>query len=204
MKLGYRFDLYMNALYHMVYIIKVSTGSQERSILDNTIQQLTKENAELRNRCLFLDNSQQRSKHQALEWQTFGKYTAKVLKNEVQTAEHKIKLLKEQVEKLTKENKELKDMCLYLDQTQGSGDLKLTPPEVTEILIHSGILSKLSTHRHIEAQLSGFMEGGGSGRDKDEEMAKALNEMSKRIDRLENEKFELIKVSNNFEFDDVD
>lgn len=142
----------------------------------------------------------------SLEWQNFGKYTAQVLKNEVETAEKKIRLLKERVEKLTKENKELKEMCLYLNQTQGGSDSKLTPPEFTELLVHTKFLSKLNAHSGLVPQYTGLTGGAtlndsrpkrgyvASGRVKDPEVVEALTEMDKRVERLETEKLELIKV----------
>ena len=156
---------------------------------------------------MFLDSGQQRSKNLALEWQNFGKYTAQVLKNEVETAEQKIRLLKEQVEKLTKENKELKEMCLYLNQIQGGSDSKLTPPEVTELLVHTKFLSKLNAHGGVVPHYVGLTGRAtlndsrppkrgyvASRRVKDPEVVEALSEMGKRVERLENEKLELIKV----------
>lgn len=55
----------------------------------------------------------------AIEWQNFGKYTATVLKNEVETFESKLHVLQEQLNKQVRENMELQEMCFYLDQSRG-------------------------------------------------------------------------------------
>lgn len=52
-----------------------------------------KENEELQNLCCFLDDGRQKSRRLAHEWQSFGQYTASVLRNEVQGFETKITIL---------------------------------------------------------------------------------------------------------------
>lgn len=52
-----------------------------------------KENEELRDLCCFLDDGRQKTKQVAHEWQCFGKYTASVLKNEVDGFETKLAVL---------------------------------------------------------------------------------------------------------------
>ncbi len=44
---------------------------------------LESDNAELRELCCFLDDDRQKGKRLAREWQKFGRYTAKVMKQEV-------------------------------------------------------------------------------------------------------------------------
>ena len=46
-------------------------------------RRLQQDNAELRDLCCFLDDDRQRGKRLAREWQKFGRYTAKVMKQEV-------------------------------------------------------------------------------------------------------------------------
>ena len=118
-----------------------------------------------------------------------------------------MQLLREQVEILSRENKELKEMCLYLDRSGSAGDeAKLTPPETTTILLHSSIMSKLSKRGASSAPLFSGMTSHNTLKDehgmpqrKREVWSgmpsqEALAEMKKRVDRLEKEKLELIKV----------
>ena len=51
------------------------------------------ENQELRDLCCFLDDEIQRCRKLAHEWQSFGKYTAAVLRHEVLGFESKIQIL---------------------------------------------------------------------------------------------------------------
>ncbi len=44
---------------------------------------LSRDNAELRDLCCFLDDDRQRGKRLAREWQKFGRHTARVMKQEV-------------------------------------------------------------------------------------------------------------------------
>ncbi len=164
----------------------------------STQEQLVRENKELRSRCHFLESDQQRNKYLALEWQNFGKHTAQVLKNEVETADKKLKYLETRVEDLRMENKELKDVCLYLDQTQG-GDSKLTPPELSELLAQTKFLSKLNLQGlvpHLSDSV-GALKGSTATTPSlppDTEMGQAIAELGKRVKRLETEKLELVKV----------
>ena len=49
-------------------------------------RRLQQDNNELRDLCCFLDDDRQRGKRLAREWQKFGRYTAKVMKQEVRIA----------------------------------------------------------------------------------------------------------------------
>ena len=46
-------------------------------------KQLQQDNQELRDLCCFLDDDRQRARKLAKEWQKFGQYTAKVMRQEV-------------------------------------------------------------------------------------------------------------------------
>ena len=46
-------------------------------------ERLNQDNKELRDLCCFLDDDRQKGKRLAREWQKFGRYTAKVMKQEV-------------------------------------------------------------------------------------------------------------------------
>lgn len=153
----------------------------------------------MKSRCKFLEKDQQRNKHLASEWQDFGRYTAHVLKNEVETATTKIKYLEVRVEDLRKENKELKDVCLYLDQSQ-TGESKLTPPELSELLAQTNFLSKLNLKSrvpHFADSLATLQAGQNTMVEQltgKSNMTEALIELGRRVESLEKEKLELIKV----------
>ena len=128
------------------------------------------------------------------------------MKNETDTYEVKVQLLHEQVEKLSRENKELKEMCLYLDRSGSSADndSKLTSPEAATLHLHSNIMSKLGKREASLPQFSGTTSRT-TLKDRSKKQVKeawsgmqireALDEMKKRIERLEKEKLELVKVN---------
>jgi hypothetical protein len=175
--------------------------------VDRSSHELTRENKELRGRVSLLESRYHRCEQLAREWQNFGQYTARVLKNEMDTYEVKVQLLQEQVEKLAHDNKELREMCLYLDHS-GAGDQesnKLTPPEATSLHLHTNIMSKLNRRGEGLPQFTGatshttLKDGRVAGRQRKEAWSgmntrEALVELKKRVDRLEKEKLELIKV----------
>ena len=123
------------------------------------------------------------------------------------TYEIKVQLLQEQVEKLARDNKELREMCLYLDHSSaGEESNKLTPPEATSLHLHTNIMSKLNRREGLP-QFTGatshttLKDGRVAGRQRKEAWSgmstrEALAEMKKRVERLEKEKLELIKVVN--------
>ena len=49
-----------------------------------------RDNQELRDLCCFLDDDRQKGKRLAREWQKFGRYTAKVMKQEVTAYQDKL------------------------------------------------------------------------------------------------------------------
>lgn len=129
----------------------------------------------------------------------------------METNEAKLKLLEEQLKKLTSENKELREMCLYLDRSHEDSEVKLTPPESTELLVHTRILAELNKrgggiipqYRGVTSQSTLKDDGrGGSKRSMRDPLhisggvdpKVAVAEMKKRMDQLEREKLELIKV----------
>ena len=168
------------------------------------VLQLESENDELRSICGFLDEAYHKSRQKALEWQSFGCYTAQILRREIAMSESKDQATKEQLVKLIKENKELKEMCIYLDQSQNENeaDNSLTPPEVMEMTVDTRILSETNkfsgeiprytglTRRSTLKDSLAIRKGVISGINKEI----ALEEMKKRLDVLEAERLELIKV----------
>lgn len=172
--------------------------------MDRRSHELIRENKELRDRVSLLESRYYRCEQLAREWQNFGQYTARVLKNEMDTYEVKVQLLQEQVEKSARENKELREMCLYLDHSSAGEESKLTPPEATSLLLHTSIMSKLNKRGDGLPQFTGAtshttLKDGRVGRPRKEAWSgmntrEALAEMKKRVERLEKEKLELIKV----------
>ena len=56
---------------------------QKLKHLEAENQKLQQDNQELRDLCCFLDDDRQRARKLAKEWQKFGQYTAKVMRQEV-------------------------------------------------------------------------------------------------------------------------
>lgn len=168
-----------------------------------TLQELESENTELRNLCGYLDQAYQKSRHVCLEWQSLGCYTAEVLKVEVASYKTQDRATKEQLEKLVKDNRELKEMCIFLDQSQGgSQDKSLTPPEVVSTMFHAGVVGKVNQQQGKVPQYPGLTkrttlkDSHAIERGVFSEYSKevALEQMRTRLKRLEAEKMELIKV----------
>lgn len=168
----------------------------------HTKQQLEKENEELRLMCGYLGEACHRSRKMELEWQSFGKYTAEILKEELASSESRNRVTKDELEKLAKENKELKEMCLFLDHSgDGSQQSSLTPPDVMELMLHGKVAGEMNRVQGHVPRYTGRTEHTtlrdseaiklGVRSERNKEMA--LVEMKKRLERLETEKLELIK-----------
>lgn len=74
------------------------------------------DNQELRDLCCFLDDDRQKGRKLAREWNRFGRYTASVMRSEVQAYQNKLRQLDEKQQELIRDNLELKELCLYLDE----------------------------------------------------------------------------------------
>ncbi|KAL1139800.1 hypothetical protein AAG570_006777 [Ranatra chinensis] len=79
-------------------------------------QRLSDDNQELRDLCCFLDDDRQKGRKLAREWQRFGRYTASVMRQEVSAYQSKLRELDTKQQELIKDNLELKELCLYLDE----------------------------------------------------------------------------------------
>lgn len=79
-------------------------------------QRLSDDNQELRDLCCFLDDDRQKGRKLAREWQRFGRYTASVMRQEVSAYQAKLRELDAKQHELIKDNLELKELCLYLDE----------------------------------------------------------------------------------------
>lgn len=86
-------------------------------------QRLADDNQELRDLCCFLDDDRQKGRKLAREWQRFGRYTASVMRQEVSAYQTKLRELDNKQQELIKDNLELKELCLYLDEERASGGI---------------------------------------------------------------------------------
>ncbi|XP_029903508.1 coiled-coil domain-containing protein 85C-B isoform X3 [Myripristis murdjan] len=85
-------------------------------------QKLQDDNHELRELCCFLDDDRQKGKKLSREWQRFGRYTASAMWKEVGTYMMKLKELEANQETVMRENSELKEIILMLDEERnGAG-----------------------------------------------------------------------------------
>ncbi|XP_060118764.1 coiled-coil domain-containing protein 85C isoform X2 [Heteronotia binoei] len=85
-------------------------------------QKLQDDNHELRELCCFLDDDRQKGKKLSREWQRFGRHTAGVMWKEVGMYQQKLKELEAKQESVMRENVELKEIVLMLDEERnGAG-----------------------------------------------------------------------------------
>uniref|UniRef100_A0A3B4AEP9 Coiled-coil domain containing 85C n=1 Tax=Periophthalmus magnuspinnatus TaxID=409849 RepID=A0A3B4AEP9_9GOBI len=85
-------------------------------------QKLQDDNHELRELCCFLDDDRQKGKKLSREWQRFGRFTASAMWKEVGTYVMKLKELESNQESVLRENNELKEIILMLDEERnGAG-----------------------------------------------------------------------------------
>ncbi|KAG7508640.1 hypothetical protein JOB18_019944 [Solea senegalensis] len=85
-------------------------------------QKLQDDNHELRELCCFLDDDRQKGKKLSREWQRFGRYTATTMWKEVGSYMMKLKELEANQETVLRENSELKEIILMLDEERnGAG-----------------------------------------------------------------------------------
>nr|XP_060610591.1 coiled-coil domain-containing protein 85A isoform X2 [Anolis sagrei ordinatus] len=82
-------------------------------------QKLQEDNQELRDLCCFLDDDRQKGKKVSREWQRLGRYSAGVMHKEVALYLQKLKELEVRQEEVVKENLELKELCVLLDDEKG-------------------------------------------------------------------------------------
>ncbi|XP_068682673.1 coiled-coil domain-containing protein 85C-like [Montipora foliosa] len=93
---------------------------EEIRLLKDVNQKLQADLQELRDLTCYLDDDRQKCRKLAREWQRFGRYTASVMRNEVATYQEKLKVLEEKQMDLSRDNAELKELCLYLDRQRES------------------------------------------------------------------------------------
>ncbi|XP_033230448.1 coiled-coil domain-containing protein 85C [Belonocnema kinseyi] len=100
---------------------QIQTLLAELRALKEANQRLSDDNQELRDLCCFLDDDRQKGRKLAREWQRFGRYTASVMRQEVSAYQNKLRQLDNKQQELIKDNLELKELCLYLDEERGGG-----------------------------------------------------------------------------------
>ncbi|XP_030637704.1 coiled-coil domain containing 85A, like [Chanos chanos] len=89
--------------------------------LKDVNQKLQEDNRELRDLCCFLDDDRQKGKRVSREWQRLGRYSASIMRKEVALYLQKLKELELRQEEVIRENLELKELCLLLDEEKGVG-----------------------------------------------------------------------------------
>lgn len=92
----------------------------ELRTLKDANQRLSDDNQELRDLCCFLDDDRQKGRKLAREWQRFGRYTASVMRQEVSAYQNKLRQLDDKQQELIRDNLELKELCLYLDEERAN------------------------------------------------------------------------------------
>ncbi|CAK1549441.1 unnamed protein product [Leptosia nina] len=93
----------------------------EIKALKEANRRLSEDNQELRDLCCFLDDDRQKGRKLAREWQRFGRYTASVMRQEVSAYQSKLRELDDKQQELIRDNLELKELCLYLDEERERG-----------------------------------------------------------------------------------
>lgn len=126
-------------------------------------QRMQDDNQELRDLCCFLDDDRQKGRKLAREWQRFGRYTSSVMKSEVSAYQQKLKELEAKQEEMMKENSDLKELCMYLDQERGFGHgdssdrdqgdgSSSSSPSTDKPLINDGLHSRFNQTEALQRQ----------------------------------------------------
>lgn len=101
---------------------RLQTHLHEIRSLKEVNQKLQDDNHELRELCCFLDDDRQKGKKLSREWQRFGRFTASAMWKEVGTYVMKLKELEANQESVVRENADLKEIILMLDEERnGAG-----------------------------------------------------------------------------------
>lgn len=159
------------------FVRKPPTAEEQRSVvpdqrillelrqLKDVNQHLADDNQELRDLCCFLDDDRQKGRKLAREWQRFGRYTASVMRQEVSAYQNKLRELDNKQQELIKDNLELKELCLYLDEERGGNSLcpSCNAAAVTGNLRDDGDGSSSSTNADEPTLPGGVPSNGGAG-----------------------------------------
>ncbi|XP_049755518.1 coiled-coil domain-containing protein 85C isoform X1 [Elephas maximus indicus] len=88
--------------------------------LKDVNQRLQDDNQELRELCCFLDDDRQKGRKLAREWQRFGRHAAGAVWHEVARSQQKLRELEARQEALLRENLELKELLLLVDEERAA------------------------------------------------------------------------------------
>ncbi|CAJ1066999.1 coiled-coil domain-containing protein 85A-like [Xyrichtys novacula] len=88
--------------------------------LKDVNQKLQEDNQELRDLCCFLDDDRQKGKKVSREWQRLGRYSAGLMRKEVAIYLQKLKELEQRQVEVIRENLELKEVCLMLEEERAT------------------------------------------------------------------------------------
>ncbi|XP_047459915.1 coiled-coil domain-containing protein 85A [Mugil cephalus] len=88
--------------------------------LKDVNQKLQEDNQELRDLCCFLDDDRQKGKRVSREWQRLGRYSASLMRKEVAIYLQKLKELEQRQVEVIRENLELKEVCLMLEEERSA------------------------------------------------------------------------------------
>lgn len=130
--------------------------------LKDVNQRLQDDNQELRELCCFLDDDRQKGRKLAREWQRFGRHAAGAVWHEVARSQQKLRELEARQEALLRENLELKELVLLLDEERAA----LAAAGVTGGAGNAGGGGGAGSRSSIDSQasLSGpLAAAGGSG-----------------------------------------
>ncbi|XP_018606358.2 coiled-coil domain-containing protein 85A-like [Scleropages formosus] len=125
--------------------------------LKDVNQKLQEDNQELRDLCCFLDDDRQKGKKVSREWQRLGRYSASIMRKEVTLYLQKLKELELRQEDLIRENLELKEMCLMLDEEKGAGPVGPPGPGV------AGCRSSIDSQSSLTVPAAGLLRDVGDG-----------------------------------------
>ncbi|CAI4223991.1 unnamed protein product [Auanema sp. JU1783] len=95
---------------------RVQMHINEIRMMKEENKKVAQSNKELRDLCCFLDDDRQKARRLAREWQKFGKYTSHVMRQEIQSYQQRVGELETRTQQMIKENEELRQLCLYLDE----------------------------------------------------------------------------------------
>ncbi|XP_072349162.1 coiled-coil domain-containing protein 85C-like isoform X2 [Scyliorhinus torazame] len=101
-------------------------------------QRLQDDNHELRELCCFLDDDRQKGRKLWREWQRFGRTTAGAVWREVGAHQQKLRELEARQEALLRENLELKEIALMLDEERNDAGSRSSIDSLTNLQGGSG------------------------------------------------------------------
>ncbi|KAJ8264265.1 hypothetical protein GJAV_G00147170 [Gymnothorax javanicus] len=123
--------------------------------LKDVNQKLQEDNQELRDLCCFLDDDRQKGKRVSREWQRLGRYSASIMRKEVTVYLQRLKELEIRQEEVMKENLELKELCLMLDEERGAGGGSGGGPV--------GCRNSIDSQSSLVVPAAGLLRDGGDG-----------------------------------------